>query len=56
MDSILSLALVVVLFYLMMKFGCGAHARGGGCGHSQHHTGKSGEATPDQNSTEIKTR
>jgi hypothetical protein len=36
MDSIISLLLLVGFFYLMMKFGCGAHAHSGGCGHAGH--------------------
>ena len=34
MGSLLSILLFVAVFYLMMRFGCGAHMHGGGCGHS----------------------
>ena len=53
MESIFSLAMIVVLLYLMMRFGCGAHAAGGGCGHSSHRHHResepSGQATSASN-------
>jgi YHS domain-containing protein len=51
MDSLISLLLVVGLFYLMMKYGCGAHARRGGCGHYQH---KTGQETITEETTNVK--
>src|SRR5437773_1712624 len=55
MDSLISLLLIIGLFYLMMRFGCGAHARGGGCGHGVHHPNKTGEGTPNENRADLKT-
>ena len=46
MGSIISILLFVGFFYLMMKYGCGAHVHGGGCGHGGHHGQKTGEQTP----------
>jgi YHS domain-containing protein len=55
MDTIFSLLLIVVLFGLMMKFGCGAHARrGGGCGHASHHSPKTGDETSSRNTAGLK--
>jgi hypothetical protein len=44
MESIFSILLFIGFFYLMMRFGCGAHMHGGGCGHSSdsHNKGKEG--------------
>src|SRR5262245_37045552 len=36
MESLFSILLFIALFYLMMRFGCGSHMHGGGCGHSSH--------------------
>jgi YHS domain-containing protein len=55
MGSIISLLLFVGFFYLMMKYGCGAHARGAGCGHGGHHQQKAGEQTRSENTTDLKT-
>jgi YHS domain-containing protein len=43
--------MVGVLLYLMMRFGCGAHMAGGGCGHLSHHQHKVGENRADQASS-----
>jgi hypothetical protein len=42
-DSILSVLLFIGLLYLMMRYGCGAHIHGGGCGHMSHHEHKKDE-------------
>ena len=34
MGSVLSILLFVAVFYLMMRYGCGAHMHAGGCGYS----------------------
>lgn len=36
MDLIFPILLFTAFLYLMMRYGCGAHMRGGGCGHSSH--------------------
>jgi YHS domain-containing protein len=48
MESVLSLLLFVGFIYLMMRFGCGAHMRSGGCGHSSHHHDKAGQNSQEQ--------
>jgi YHS domain-containing protein len=48
MGTVISILLFVGFFYLMMKFGCGAHVHGGGCGHAGHHR-QSGEKTSSGN-------
>lgn len=46
MNGLLSLLLFAVFFYLMMRFGCGAHMVHGG--HSGHeHEGQGGGAAKD---------
>jgi YHS domain-containing protein len=52
METIISILLFVGFFYLMMKFGCGAHVHGGGCGHGGHHRQGTGERTPDNITSE----
>ena len=47
MESLFSFFLFMGFFYLMMRFGCGAHSTGGGCGHSSHH-GNRHENVPDR--------
>lgn len=47
MESLFSVLLFIGFFYLMMRFGCGAHSTGGGCGHSSHH-GNRHENAPDR--------
>jgi hypothetical protein len=42
-DSILSVLLFIGFLYLMMRYGCGAHIHGGGCGHMSHHDHKADE-------------
>ncbi len=54
MGSIISLLLFVGFFYLMMKYGCGAHARGGACGHGGHHQHKAGEQPRGENKADLK--
>ena len=49
MGTVISILLFVGFFYLMMKFGCGAHVHGGGCGHGGHHRQRTGEQTPGEN-------
>jgi YHS domain-containing protein len=52
MESLLSILLFVAFFYLMMRFGCGAHMlsnAGGGCGHSSHSHNK----TDDESSQPV---
>jgi hypothetical protein len=49
MGSIISLLLFVGFLYLMMKYGCGAHARGRGCGHGGHDQHKGDEPTRSGN-------
>ena len=49
MGTLISLLLFVGFFYLMMKYGCGAHAHGG------HHQHKGGEQTPAENAADLKT-
>jgi YHS domain-containing protein len=39
MDGLLSLLLFAAFFYLMMRFGCGAHMVHGHGGHGGHETG-----------------
>jgi YHS domain-containing protein len=51
MESLLSILLFVVFFYLMMRYGCGRHLHGAGCGHSSHAHRK----TESQNVTEDTT-
>ena len=36
MDGLFSLLLFAVLFFLMMRFGCGVHVMHGGHGHDGH--------------------
>ncbi len=59
MESLISLLLFVGFLYLMMRYGCGAHVHGEGCGHSGHHHQKigeiSGENITSKNSVEMKT-
>ena len=55
MGSIISLLLFVGFFYLMMKYGCGAHARGGGCGHGRHRQSKADEQRHGENTATVKT-
>ena len=43
MESLFSILLFVAFLYLMMRFGCGAHMRSGGCGHSSHAPSKTHE-------------
>jgi len=52
MGTVISILLFVGFFYLMMKFGCGAHVHGGGCGHGGHHRQKTGERTPENITSE----
>ena len=40
MELIFPILLFTAFFYLMMRYGSGAHTRGGGCGHSSHGHGK----------------
>jgi hypothetical protein len=40
MGSVLSILLFVAVFYLMMRYGCGAHMHGGGCGNSSDASSK----------------
>jgi YHS domain-containing protein len=40
MEGLLSLLLFGGLFFLMMRFGCGAHVMHGGHGHNQDPSGK----------------
>ena len=49
MDGLLSLLLFAVFFYVMMRFGCGAHMIHGHGGHGQRdqHQGGHGERTTD---------
>ena len=49
MDGLLSLLLFAVFFYVMMRFGCGAHMVHGHGGHGQtdRHQNGHGEHTPD---------
>ena len=58
MESLLSILLFVGVFYFMMRFGCGAHMRGGGCGHSSHRHDKTAEtpAGPTVPDTKTMTR
>jgi hypothetical protein len=42
-DSVFSLLLFAALFYIMMRFGCGAHMMGGHGGHGRHQTKGHGE-------------
>jgi YHS domain-containing protein len=55
MGSIISLLLFVGFFYLMMKYGCGAHAQSGGCGHGGHHPHKADGRTQGENTAALKT-
>jgi YHS domain-containing protein len=55
MGSLISLLLFVGFFYLMMKYGCGAHVHGGGCGHSGHQQHKTDEQTPSQSIAPLRT-
>jgi YHS domain-containing protein len=55
MGTVISILLFVAFFYLMMKFGCGAHVHGGGCGHGGHHREKTGERTPENITSENTT-
>ena len=43
MESLFSILLFIGFLYLMMRYGCGAHMHGGGCGHSSHGHSKTGE-------------
>jgi YHS domain-containing protein len=45
MESVVSVLLFVGFLYLMMRYGCGAHMYGGGCGHSSHRHNKSESST-----------
>jgi hypothetical protein len=49
MGTVVSILLFVGFFYLMMKFGCGAHVHRGGCGHAGHHRQKASEKTASEN-------
>jgi YHS domain-containing protein len=51
MGPLLSILLFVAFFYLMMRFGCGAHAAGGGCGHGSHGDQKMKEHCDTQDSS-----
>ena len=54
MDSLLPVLLFVAFFYLMMRYGCGADMRSGGCGHSSHgHTLKN-EDLDNHGSSHVK--
>jgi YHS domain-containing protein len=50
-ESIISLLLFVGFFYLMMKYGCGAHAHGG---HRGHHRREPAEHTRAGNTADSK--
>jgi YHS domain-containing protein len=54
MESLFSILMVVVLLYLMMRFGCGAHMSGGGCGHSSHRHNQAGDPSNAQSVSEQK--
>ena len=54
MESLFSVLLFIGFFYLMMRFGCGAHMRGGGCGHSPHHNDGRLENAPDRTRSDRK--
>ena len=43
MESVLSILLFVAVLYLMMRYGCGAHMHGGGCGHTSRDHSKRNE-------------
>ena len=43
MGSLLSILLFVGFFYLMMRYGCGRHVHGGGCGYASHDHRKTNE-------------
>jgi YHS domain-containing protein len=49
MGTVISILLFVGFFYLMMKFGCGAHVHSGGCGHAGLHRQKASEKTASEN-------
>jgi hypothetical protein len=40
-ESVISVLLFVGFLYLMMRYGCGAHMHGGGCGHSSYRQNRS---------------
>ena len=46
MDGLLSLLLFGVLFFVMMRFGCGAHIMHGGHGSHGERTGGAGSQAP----------
>ncbi len=55
MGSLLSILLFVGFFYLMMRFGCGAHAASGGCGgHASHGGHKTSEHSRTQDTSASK--
>src|SRR5438477_10887754 len=54
MGSLLSVLLFVGFFYLMMRYGCGAHAAGGGCGHGSHGNHKRNEQSGTQDTSTPK--
>ena len=48
MEGLLSLLLFGALFFLMMRFGCGAHVMHGSHGHSHDPGGKANAQEPDR--------
>lgn len=46
MDGLVSLLLFAVFFYVMMRYGCGAHMVHGHGGHGQHEDKGHGQHTP----------
>lgn len=55
MGSLLSILLFAAFFYLMMKYGCGAHVHGGGCGHKGHERHNTNGETKSRDGEALKT-
>ena len=54
MESLFSILLFVGFLYLMMRFGCGAHMRGSGCGHSSHRHNQGDQTTSGHTAAKAK--
>jgi len=58
MGSLLSILLFIAFFYLMMRYGCGRHLHGAGCGHASedHHQTKEQKVTGDASGSKQTSR